>query len=59
MLFPLPVAHGCFGSAAAGLNGGDREHMACKTQIFTIRLFVEEKLDRPRSAGRAGKKMGG
>lgn len=59
MLFLLPVAYGCFGSAAAGLNGSDREHMACKTQIFTIRLFIEEKLDRPPSAGRDGKKMGG
>lgn len=42
---------------SVGLNSDDREHRACKTQIFTIWLFLEKEFGRLWSPGQDGKKL--
>lgn len=51
MFFNLHIVHDGFCSDTAGLNSGDREHMAPEIQIFTIWLFIEKKFDSPWSTG--------
>lgn len=33
------IVYGCFHSAMAELSSGDRDHMASKPQVFTIKPF--------------------
>lgn len=63
MFLQLHIARGCFFffflifCHSVGLNSDDREHRACKTQIFTIWLFLEKEFGRLWPPGQDGKKL--